>query len=205
MNVKSALLVFSLLLLASNSFADTKTVVKTTTTTTTNFSPEQMAMAQKLSMPNENHQVLNPIAGEWNQTTSMWMVPNAPAQISSGTMSAEWILGGRFLKQDFKGEAMGQPFEGLGLLGYDNVKKEYTSVWTDNISTGVVVSTGQYNPAAKTISESGLASCPMTGEAHKQFRGEWTIVDNDHLTYDMYTKGPDGVEFKTLQISYTRK
>lgn len=204
MKVKPVLLALGLLFVASSSFANTEATVKATTTST-HFTPEQMASAQKISMPNENHQVLNALAGEWNQTTSMWMAPGAAPEVASGSMTAQWILGGRFLQQEFKGEMMGQPFEGFGLLGYDNVKKEYTSVWVDNISTGIMTSTGQYDAGTKTLSESGLASCPMTGETNKQFRSEWKIVDADHLSYEMYTKGPDGVEFKTLTVSYTRK
>ncbi|MCK7481868.1 MAG: DUF1579 domain-containing protein [Candidatus Moduliflexus flocculans] len=35
------------------------------------------------------------------------------------------ILGGRYVRLTYKGEMMGQPFEGLQISGYDNITKAY--------------------------------------------------------------------------------
>ena len=35
---------------------------------------------------------------------------------------------------------MGMPFNGLSLEGYDNAKKEFTSIWIDNMGTGTSIS-----------------------------------------------------------------
>ena len=45
-------------------------------------------------------------------------------------------MGGRYLHGMFKGTAMGQPFEGASVSGYDNTKKKYFNVWVDSMSTG---------------------------------------------------------------------
>ena len=44
----------------------------------------------------------------------------------------------------------------------------------------------------------------MTGETHRQFRAVWTVVDQDHNTYENYMHTPDGREFKAMEIRYTR-
>lgn len=90
------------------------------------------------------------------------------------------------------------------MTGYDNVRKEYNSVWLDNMGTGIMEASAQYNPATQTFMESGAFSCPMTGEKHKKFRAVWKIIDHDHYTYEMYTQGPGGKEFKSLEIDYQR-
>ena len=114
------------------------------------------------------------------------------------------IFGGRFLQQEAKGQAMGQPFEGIGITGYDNVRGEYTSVWLDNMGTGIMVGTLQYDSATKTYAGKGSFSCPITGEKNKAYRDVWKWVDQDNYTYEMYGTTPDGQEFKSLEISYKR-
>ena len=57
---------------------------------------------------------------------------------------------------------MGMPFAGYGRTGYDNVKGEYWSTWTDNMSTGVMVFSGRYDEANERYEFSGSYVNPMT-------------------------------------------
>lgn len=116
----------------------------------------------------------------------------------------EWILGGRFLKQKYKGEWAGEKFEGLGFIGYDKMKKRYVTLWMDNMATGIFQSTGRYDAATQTIKESGHFSCPMTGEKDKWFRAEWKLIDKNKNSYTWFMKDPNGKEFKSMEIVYTR-
>ncbi|MBI3306841.1 MAG: DUF1579 domain-containing protein [Candidatus Omnitrophica bacterium] len=189
----------------TGAFADTeKTVTKTTTTVTTTY--DQLPDWKEKTVPGTNHAVLNTLVGNWNYKVRWSMTPTGPVNESSGTSTNRWIMGGRYLEQTYTGTMMGEPFQGLGVTGYDNMKKEYQSMWIDNMSTGMMISEGgQYDDAAKTISESGAFSCPMTGEVNKIFRAEWKIADADHYSYEMYTNAPDGSEFKSMEINYTRQ
>lgn len=163
-----------------------------------------MAKAKEAGAPGANHAILKPLEGEWTVTGLSWMKPNDKPQQSVGTSSLAWILDGRFLKQTFKGEWAGQPFEGLGFIGYDNLKKEYISVWMDNVSTGIFKATGRYDAATKTIKETGSFSCPMTGEKDMWFRSEWKIAGKNRHVYSMYIKDPAGKEFKSMELTYKR-
>ncbi len=164
------------------------------------------AMMEKLkefSTPNENHKVLGTLVGNWNNTVKSWMSPGANPEETKGTSEIDWIMGGRFIEQAVKGTFMGQPFEGIGIMGYDNEKKQYQSVWIDNMGTGITTGSGNYDPNTKTLTDQGTFSCPAEGQ--KSYRGVTKIIDQDNFTYEMFMAGPDGKEFRAMEIVYTRK
>ena len=166
-----------------------------------------MAKMQELGSPSEGHKALESFVGSWTYTGQFWMSPDGPPQTMTGTTMNTLIFGGRFLKQEFTGGAMmeGQPpFEGLGIVGYDNMRKEYQTVWFDNMATGMMQGTAQFDAAAKTLTEQGDFSCPMTGETHRKMRTTWKVLDANHTTYESYMSTPDGKEFKAMEIRYTR-
>lgn len=164
-----------------------------------------MAKMQELGSPNEHHQVLEPLVGTWTYVGEFRMAPDGPAQTMTGTANNSLIFGGRFLKQEITGQGEMMPaFEGIGYLGYDTIRNEYTSVWFDNMMTGIMRGAGQYDLSTKTLTEQTDFSCPMTGEAHRQSRNVWRLVDEHSNVYESYSTGPDGQEFKSMEIRYTR-
>lgn len=87
------------------------------------MTPEQVQTAwHQAATPGDAHQALAPFVGNWKTKVTMWMNPNAQPNVSTGQSAAAWILGGRFIKENFEGNAMGQPMNGMGLLGYDNIQ-----------------------------------------------------------------------------------
>lgn len=163
-----------------------------------------MTKMQQFATPAEGHKRLEVLIGSWKHTVKWRMSPQAPTEESQGTNENRWILGNRFVSQDVKGQMKEQPFEGVGITGYDNLRGEYSSVWLDTMGTGIMTATAQFNPAENTFQEQGSFSCPLTGEAHRAFRATWKIIDNDHYTYEMYMKDPSGKEFKNMEITYER-
>ena len=166
-----------------------------------------MEAMQRAGSPGEAHKALKPFAGSWTYTAQWWMSPDAPPQSMTGTAVNTLIFGGRFLKQEFRGQAEGEgqpPFEGVGFTGYDNLRKAYQTVWFDNVATGMMVGSGQFDAAANALTNQGDFSCPLTMETHRLFRSVWTLVDPDHNTFENYMRGPDGREFKAMEIRYSR-
>jgi hypothetical protein len=107
-------------------------------------------------------------------------------------------LGERFVAQHYKGEAMGQPFEGLGLVGYDNHKKEYTGTWADSMTTAVTTAHGKYDAAKKTFTFRNEMFDPYVGVKVKT-RDVWRIIDKDTQLQEMYRRTPDAnKDFKVL-------
>ena len=168
---------------------------------------EKTVMMEKMkamTSPGAAHKVLEPLAGKWTYASKFWMSADGKPEESTGTSDQMMIFGGRFLKQDVKGAMMGQPFEGIGYLGYDNIKGEYTMTWMDSMITGTMTMSGQFDAVTKTLHTTGANSCPMTGEKARAMRWDWAITDDAHNTFTGYMNGPDGKEFKGMEIVYTK-
>ena len=165
----------------------------------------KMAEVAKYSQPGENHKRLDVLVGKWNYTVKFQMSPESEPEVSQGTNENKWVLGGRFIQSESKGEATKNfpAFEGMGFVGYDNVKGEYNSVWLDNMGTSIMKATGQFDTTANTLSESGSFSCPLSETKNMEFRTVWKIIDNDHYTYEMFMNDK-GKEIKGIEISYER-
>jgi hypothetical protein len=167
--------------------------------------PEQFAEAMKLGAPSDAHKKLDVFAGKWNYTAKFWMDPKKKPEVSTGTSDNNWILGGRFLQANAKGQATKDwpAFEGMGLTGYDNVKKEYTSMWVDNMSTSTMKSTAIFDDKAKTLTEKGTYHCPMK-QAEQAYRSIWKVKGKDAYQYVSYMTDMNGKEFKAMEIDYKR-
>jgi hypothetical protein len=95
----------------------------------------QETLLKKLATPAEHHRRLNALAGKWKLAVKWRNTPDARWAESKGTAEYRWILGGRFLTEEFRYDMGGQPVEWLGIYGYDNFQKKYTAVWVDNQGT----------------------------------------------------------------------
>ena len=165
----------------------------------------QDAMMQawmKLAEPGEHHEHLKVLAGTWKTTTKWWMGPGEP-DISQGVSKNTWILGGRFLQTDFKSSSEENPFAGLGLLGYDNAKKQHVSVWCDTMSTMVGVSYGTCDDSGKVFTYISSYDDPMTGQTKKMRLVTKVINDNKHV-FTIHNIGKDGKEQQELEVTYVR-
>ena len=164
---------------------------------------EMMAKWTAHATPGEGHKVLEGMIGKWNATSKFWMDPAAPPQESKGTAESTWVLGNRFVQQTFAGEMMGEKFTGLGFTGYDNTAKVYVNTWMDSMTTSIMYSTGTWDAAKKELTSKGEYADPMTGK-NKTYRSVMKVVSDDQHVFEMHEAGPDGKEFKTLELTYTR-
>ncbi|MES2964095.1 MAG: DUF1579 domain-containing protein [Bdellovibrionota bacterium] len=171
--------------------------------------PKMQEMMKKMTeagTPGAEHKVLTDLAGDWKVSSKMWETAKGKPQESSGTSSFTPILGGRFVQQMFKGEVMGMPYEGMGLMGYDNVAKKYDTLWVDSMSTGMMKGAGAFDAKAKVLKEGGTYSCPITESRVREYRNEIKMVDKNKMVLSMYGKGLDGSpEFKQMELTYVRK
>jgi len=163
---------------------------------------EAMAMMAKMAAPGPEHAALNPLAGSWKTVTKMWQDPAGAPLVSEGSCERAWVMGGRYMVANYKGDMGGMPFEGMEVLGYDNMKKQYVSSWVDNLGTGIVLSTGAaMDPASHSFTLTGSMPGP-TGEPWTA-REVTSIVDQNTYTMTMYANDK-GQEAKMMEITYTR-
>lgn len=171
------------------------------------MTPEMAAMMEaweKAATPGPNHELMASFAGEWTFTTTSWMAPDAPPQETTGTMTSKAILGGRFVVDEVHGTMMGQPFEGMGVSGFDNVKGKFVSVWVDSMGTGIMTAEGDYDPQTKTMTMFGTFTDPLTG-APKQVRMVTHLETEKRHVMEIFEAGPDGAEQRTMRMVYTRE
>ena len=164
---------------------------------------EAMAKWQEYAMPGEGHKVMEQLVGNWDYSLKYWTSPNAPPEESTGTNDVKWIMGKRFLEMNVKGTSMGQPFEGMGIIGFDNVKRQYVNTWIDTMGTGIMNATGSYDAETKTITEKGEFTDPVDGVL--SYRGVTKFINDNHFNYEMYISSPGGEEFHVMEINYSRR
>lgn len=167
------------------------------------MSAEEQAMMeawQEAMTPGEEHEWLASHAGEYDMVVKIWTSPDREPDVSDGTATIESIMGGRMLRETVDSSAMGQPFHGEGLSGYDNVTGRYWGTWVDNMSTGVGVSWGE-REGDKLIMQTTAAD-PMSG-VMKTNRSTMTYTDDGMVMEAFATM--DGKEMRTMEITYTKK
>lgn len=157
----------------------------------------------KASSPGEPHKLMARYVGEWVAEVKLWMDPAGEPMVSKGKGTNTLIFGGRYLESRFAGEFQGQPFEGIGYMGYDNVQQKFVNFWIDSSSTWFMLSTGTADKDGKTWRSSGEVSDPMTGRM-KPYRDESVFETPDRMVSRAYDKTPDGKEFKSMEITYTQ-
>jgi len=162
-----------------------------------------METYQKLATPGEPHKLFATLAGSWATKTKSWMEPGKPPTESTGSAEMKMLLDGRFLQQEFTGEMMGQPFSGIGVNAYDNLRKRYVTAWIDTMGTGIFQMEGTAGADGKTITLKGQHA--ELGGGHMTHRAVWKITDSNTQTFDMYGTHQGGKEMKMMEITYTRK
>jgi hypothetical protein len=153
--------------------------------------------------PGDMHQWMASTDGNWTVETESWMEEGKPSVKSTGSMVNKMIMGGRYQQQMFSGEMMGQPFEGMGLLAYDNAKKTFVSTWLDNMGTGIMHMEGKMDEATKTINFEGSMTDASTGKDCKM-REVVQFPDEKTQHFAMYAEA-DGREMKVMEMKMTKK
>lgn len=157
---------------------------------------------QAYMTPGDVHKMLATWSGTWDGDITMWM-PGAPPQTAKGKAVYQSILNGLYLSSVHTGDMMGMPFEGRNMVGYDNHKKVVFSSWVDNMGSGVMNLEGPWDPATKTITLTGKMVDPSTAQ-EVTVREVLKIIDDNTQVMEMYAPGPDGKEFKTMEIKSKR-
>lgn len=166
--------------------------------------PEQaMEMMKKLSTPGPGHKVMDRMTGTFTAKMQSWMEPGQPPIESEGKQTSKWILGGRYVVDDYESTFMGEAFHGMGVNAYDNYKKEYVSTWVDTMSTGIMIMRGTYDESTKTMTMRGSMDDPMSGTT-MTVKTVGRFLNDDSHVFEMYMEMRDGQWFKNMEITYTR-
>ncbi|TDR41150.1 uncharacterized protein DUF1579 [Tahibacter aquaticus] len=168
---------------------------------------EQKAQAdayQRMSELRPEHKQLAYFVGSWKTKSQVWMDSAAAALESTGSSKAVAIYGGRYVTMSFEGLFFGQPFQGQGQLGFDNLRGKFFSTWIDSGSTGFWLSWGDYDKASNAWTFLGEMPDPLKPQNIVKVRQVMRIYDDKHYGFDWY-EFKDGKETRTMNIDYRRE
>jgi len=161
---------------------------------------EMMKKMEAAGTPGPAHKALDAFVGNWKAEVKCWMDPGGPPNVSQGTSQAKWTLKSHFLEEEFHGEMMGKPFTGRCLLGFDNTKQKFNSVWVDDMHTSMFTSEGKGDNGYKVLTLEGKADCPATGRKDVPMKQVFRIISPDKHILEMFSD-----EAKTMEITYVRQ
>lgn len=166
--------------------------------------PGAMQRWQETTRPGPAHEFLTQaFVGEWETQMKMWMDPQGEPMTSKGSATVEELFDGRYIRETFKGEFMGQAFEGHSITGFDNNKKLFVTSWIDSMSTGIMEMKGSVSPDGKRLTFIGEMDEPMSGEMGKAFKLVITVDSADEHTMEMF-EILYGDPIRMMEVRYTR-
>lgn len=165
---------------------------------------QQKAMEayMKAAAVTENHQFLTKYAGDWDVEVTYWMAPGEPPTKSTATFKGRMLLDGRYLEMTFDGFMMGQAFEGIQLIGFDNLEQKYNTLWIDNTSTSFFITRGTRK--GDVLNETGEWPDPVTGSV-VPVKARTTWVGDDEYLYEQWMVMPEGTEHKGMEMRCKQK
>lgn len=168
---------------------------------------KQLEKARKAAEPAEQQSILAALGGKWLFDLNFYSKKGADAQLSNGRVENEMILGGRFLSSKMDlilnvgGESLS--YQGLNVIGYDNIKKVYTSTLIDNMRTGIANGEGKYDEKNKTLEIKGRLNHPLF-DKERAYRTIIQFFDDNKYTQTIFMADKSGGEFKLIEIEYHR-
>lgn len=159
------------------------------------------AQMVEMNKPGPEQADMKKMVGTWLVAVKTWQDPDASPDNSQGTSTIE-MANDRQLLEHFTGVIpdMGGPYEGWGILAFDNATKEYQHVWRDTMKAGLMWSTGKKSPDG-ALTLTGKSTCPlgpMTCRMVSKMNG------NDAFHFEMYCTPKDMPEMKVMEMDYTR-
>lgn len=165
---------------------------------------KQMQEMMAMMMPGPEHEYLAKFEGSWKSQFKFYMTPGAEPIESTGESENKMILGGRFLQITATGEMMGQPTEGLSLLGYDNRLKVFTFYGFDTMGTYAITPVGE-KLDENTLEYKGENWEPQIND-FSNYRIVFKMIDENSYTSELYFLFPgQDKEVKMLEVLSIRK
>ncbi len=162
-----------------------------------------MEIYKKAGTPGEPHKLLAKLEGSWITTSRGWMEPGKPPVVSTGTCEQKMILDGHYLRQEYTGDMMGQPFTGINIVGYNNHTKKYESIWIDSMSTAVYLFEGTASRDGRTITQECRYDDPVRGPS--VWRSVTRIKDDNTQEFEMFITPKGKKEEKMMEMTVSRK
>jgi hypothetical protein len=173
-----------------------------------------MEAAQHAQSLGPQHEFLAKMAGEWTVDYKVYFAgPDGPAVETSGTSTIERVLDGRFLLErstaefrmpDGQGGMASMEIDGIGLLGYDRHRKQFTGTWCDSLNTHLLTMSGTISPDGTMLTMYGRMDEPGLGVTGRMVKYVTHVIGDDERLFEI-TDLHAGDDYKVVEITYRRK
>jgi hypothetical protein len=161
----------------------------------------------RLAMPGDKHRWLDPLVGQWKVQMKVWPAPGAAPIVGNDLRAQrEWILGGRYLREELSGSFAGGPSSRIALLGFNNLEERFELTTLDTFEPGQMVYTsmGVGNAQRLTLlgvnTEAGMGPKP-TGRK-RDLRFDWEIGERSSVQR-IFVKYAGEPEFLFVEQRFT--
>lgn len=165
---------------------------------------EMMKLWEKYSTPDEHHEALGRLIGEWDYEARVVLAGMESSD--KGTSSCRWVVPDLWVGCENQGTFMGKPYYSFHLNGFDKFKKNWVVATVDssnsalNVTSGVVV-----DPSGKVESLYGTIDEFLTGEHDKPIRVVRRWISGDKYELDIWDLGIGETGQVVLKFAFTRK
>ncbi|HXY39863.1 MAG TPA: DUF1579 domain-containing protein [Vicinamibacteria bacterium] len=201
MNRTLSALVVSAVALPAGALAQSSQPTKPKPASSSAAAQSQGAQMPQMPKPGPEHDVLRKDVGTWDATVEM-TAPDGQKTTSKGTETVSMI--GFWQVSSFKGQMMGEPFQGLGSVTFDPTKKKYVGTWIDSMTPGYSTMEADLSADGRTMT--GTMEGPdMSGKMVKsrevtEWRPDGTRV------FSMYGPGDTaGKQAPMMTITYRKR
>jgi hypothetical protein len=164
---------------------------------------QSLEAMMKLANPNENHELLEQLEGDWNVEWIHYYSPDAEPFTGTGQSKNEMVLGGRFLQLSGTTIFNGEEKKLLQFIGYDNRLGYNFLIGMDEFGTYAIFCEGEYNREMNQWNFVGVDLDP-TGTEDFPYRIELSVNGKNEFTMDTYI-GNEDEEMKAMSVKYMRK
>ena len=161
--------------------------------------------AQEGTAPSEHHESLEFFVGTWDVAVQ-FKLPDGKEGQGNAACQTKWVLDGKFLRQEYKSQFMGQPLTVWQILGYDELKKRFVEfqLHVDGKQAHTIHNEGAFSENGKVLTLAGDSIDGFTGKPVK-LRTVTTIVDENRYTLEWFIAEPGGKEERKVVLTHTRK
>jgi hypothetical protein len=155
--------------------------------------------------PQEEHNWLLQMAGEWSTETEIFQEPDQPPLRSMGTETVR-AIGSFWILAENTGTLMDQPFTGIMALGYDAAKQRYIGTWIDSMNSHLWLYEGTLDAARNRLTLQAEGPSPHNPRTFAKFRETIELKTPNHRVFTSAMQSDNNKDWiTTMTIQYRRR
>lgn len=151
------------------------------------------------SEPQQEHQWLQKLVGEWIFESECSMGPDQPPMKDTGSESVR-SLGGLWTMGEWHNLCDGKPSVCIMTLGYDPARQKFVGTFVASIGTHLWVYEGELDAAGRVLTLNAEGPDFSGGPGLIKYKDVIEFHSDDHRTLSSHMQGPDG-EFKQFMTA----